>query len=36
MYLCLRTVESHLHNAYIKLGLSGQRELTGALDRSTT
>jgi DNA-binding NarL/FixJ family response regulator len=35
MYLSLRTVESHLHSAYTKLGIRGRRELAEALDRAT-
>jgi DNA-binding CsgD family transcriptional regulator len=35
MYLSLRTVESHLHSAYAKLGIRGRRELAEALERAT-
>ena len=31
MHLSVRTVESHLQRAYEKLGVSGRRELVGAL-----
>jgi DNA-binding CsgD family transcriptional regulator len=35
LYLSVRTVNNHLQNAYTKLGVSGRRQLAGALDGLT-
>jgi DNA-binding CsgD family transcriptional regulator/chromosome segregation and condensation protein ScpB len=35
LYLSVRTVNNHLQNAYTKLGVSGRRQLAGALDSLT-
>ena len=36
LYLSVRTVHSHLHNAFTKLGITNRNDLAAALDANET